>query len=86
MLHTVGKLLTRARTLLWTALRFEVFSQSYGAPKLRESHLGRFQDSHLGVPREKSHLDVSSVASHKAYYKGEGGGFPQVQAVVSLVL
>jgi hypothetical protein len=32
---------------------------------------------------EKSHLDVGSVASHKVYYKGEGGGFPQVRAVVS---
>jgi hypothetical protein len=35
--HTVGKLSTRASTLLWTALRSEVFSQSYGAPKSRES-------------------------------------------------
>jgi hypothetical protein len=26
-----------------------------------------------------------SMARHKIYYKGEGGGFPQVQAVVSLV-
>ncbi len=25
------------------------------------------------------------MAKHKAYYKGEGGGFPQVQAMVSLV-
>jgi hypothetical protein len=25
------------------------------------------------------------VASHRVYYKGEGGGFPQVRAVVSLV-
>jgi hypothetical protein len=25
------------------------------------------------------------MASHKVYYKGEGGDFPQVQAVVSLV-
>jgi hypothetical protein len=25
------------------------------------------------------------MESHKVYYKGEGGGFPQVQAVVSLV-
>jgi len=25
------------------------------------------------------------MARHKVYYKGEGGGFPQVQAVVSLV-
>jgi hypothetical protein len=30
-------------------------------------------------------LDVASMANHKVYYKGEGGGFPQVQAVVSLV-
>jgi hypothetical protein len=30
-------------------------------------------------------LDVGSVASHRVYYKGEGGGFPQVRAVVSLV-
>jgi hypothetical protein len=33
---------------------------------------------------KKNHLDVGSVASHRIYYKGEGGGFPQVQAVVSL--
>jgi hypothetical protein len=34
---------------------------------------------------EKSHLDAGSVASHRVYYKGEDGGFPQVRAVVSLV-
>jgi hypothetical protein len=45
----------------------------------------RFRDSHLGVPGEKSHFDVGSVASHKVYYKGKGGGFSQVRAVVSLV-
>ncbi len=28
---------------------------------------------------------MGSVASHKVYYKGEGGGFPQVWAVMSLV-
>jgi len=39
-----------------------------------------------GVPTGgKSHLDVGSMASHKVYYKGEGGGFPQVRAVVSLM-
>jgi hypothetical protein len=38
-----------------------------------------------GLPREKSHLDVGPVESHRVYYKGEGGGFPQVWAVVSLV-
>jgi len=39
----------------------------------------------LGSPRTKCHLDVGLMKRHKVYYKGEGGGFPQVQAVVSLV-
>ncbi len=33
----------------------------------------------------KCHLDVGLVERHKIYYKGEGGGFPQVRAMVSLV-
>jgi len=33
----------------------------------------------LGSPEKNSHLDVTSVASHKVYCKGEGGGFPQVR-------
>jgi hypothetical protein len=37
----------------------------------------------LGSPGTKSHLDVGPVGSHRIYYKGEGGGFPQVRAVVS---
>jgi hypothetical protein len=36
-----------------------------------------------GLP--KSHLDVAPVERRRVYYKGEGGGFPQVRAVVSLV-
>jgi hypothetical protein len=83
--HTVEKLLMRATTLLYIAFRSEVWSQSYGVPKSQESHLARFRDSHSGVLGEKSHLDVSSVANPRIYYKGEGGGFPQVRAVVSLV-
>jgi hypothetical protein len=39
----------------------------------------------FGSPGTKSHLDVGLVERHKVYYKGEGGGFPQVRAVVSLV-
>jgi hypothetical protein len=33
----------------------------------------------------KWHLGAGLVAKHKVYTKGEGGGFPQVRAVVSLV-
>jgi hypothetical protein len=39
----------------------------------------------LGSPEKNSHLDVASVESCRVYYKGEGGGSPQVRAVVSLV-
>jgi hypothetical protein len=39
----------------------------------------------VGSPGKNSHLDVASVESCRVYYKGEGGGFPQVWAVVSLV-
>ncbi len=43
----------------------------------------------LGLPfgslGTKCHLDVGLVERHKVYYKGEGGGFPQVRAMVSLV-
>jgi len=86
--HNIEKLLTRATTLLETALRFEVCSQSYAAPKSRESRWARFRDSHVGVSRvsgEKSHLDVGPVERPKVYYKGEGRGFPQVWAVMSLM-
>ncbi len=39
----------------------------------------------LGSPGTKCHLDVGLVDRHKVYYKGEGDGFPQVRAVVSLM-
>jgi hypothetical protein len=40
----------------------------------------------LGSPGKKSHLDVASAESCREYYKGEGGGFPRVRAVVCLVV
>jgi hypothetical protein len=36
----------------------------------------------LGI---KSHLDVGAVERRREYYMGEGGGFPRVRAMVSLV-
>jgi hypothetical protein len=53
--------------------------QSHGSP-----NFGNF-----GTPtwesQDKCHLDVGLVERHRIYYKGEGGGFPQVRAMVSLV-
>jgi hypothetical protein len=36
-------------------------------------------------PGTNCHLDVGLVERQRVYYKGEGGSFPQVRAVVSLV-
>jgi len=78
--HSVRKILTRATTLLQTALQFEVMGlQSPGSPSCRDF------GTPAGVPREKNHLDVGLVERSRVYYKGEGSGFPQVRAVVSLM-
>jgi hypothetical protein len=39
----------------------------------------------LGSPETKNHLNVGPMKRCRVYYKGEGGGFPQVRAVVSLM-
>jgi len=39
----------------------------------------------LGSPGTKCHLDVGLMERHIVKYKGEGGSFPQVRAMVSLV-
>jgi hypothetical protein len=59
--------------------------KSYGPSKSRKSPFWKFRDSQLGSLKTKLHLGVGHVAMHKKYYKGEGGGFPQVQAVMSLM-
>jgi hypothetical protein len=80
--HTIEKLLKKAITLLQTSSQSEIFTQSYGPPKSRESQLCEFRDSHLGILGQN---DIWVFAMHIVYYRGEGGGFPQVRAVVSLV-
>jgi hypothetical protein len=39
----------------------------------------------LGSPGTKCHLDVSLVERHRVYYKGEGGDFPQIRAMMNIV-
>jgi len=39
----------------------------------------------LGSPGIKSHSDVGVAERQREYYMGEGGGFPRVRVVVSLV-
>ncbi len=55
------------------------------APKVAGASTLGISSLPFGNPETKCHLDVSLVARHRVYYKGEGGGFPQVCVVVSLV-
>jgi hypothetical protein len=65
----------------WTLKSGVMTVQSSGSPA------GTISGPHFGNPKNLCHLDVASTASCscREYYMGEGGGFPWVQAVVSLV-
>ncbi len=80
-----GKFSPSATTLLQTSFQLEGLHTKLWAPKVVEiptlGILGLPLESH----RTKCQLGASPVARHKVYYKGEGGGFPQVWAMVSLV-
>ncbi len=55
------------------------------ASKVQNFQFQEFRDSQLGNPKTKWHLGVGPMAMHRDYYKGEGGDFSQVRAMVSLV-
>jgi hypothetical protein len=60
-------------------------NQKISASKVPGLQPGTLSGLQLGSPGKNSHLDATSAASCRVYYKGEGGGFPQVRAVVSLM-
>jgi hypothetical protein len=67
------------RIAIWSLLAKLWGSKVPGVP------FGAISGLPLGSPGKNSHLDVASVESCRVYYKGEGGGFPQVRVVVNLV-
>jgi hypothetical protein len=82
---SLKKLSMRATTLLYNSFQLEVCTKSYELQKSRKSQFWEFWDAELGSSRTKWHLNASPMAKHREYYKGEGGGFPQVWVMVSLV-
>jgi hypothetical protein len=53
---------------------------------IRVLHTKLWASKVAGVPiLTKWHLGAGPMAKHKVYYKGKGGGFPQIRAVVSLM-
>jgi hypothetical protein len=59
-------------------------------PQSRKSpNFGNFKTpiwvSRIGCLETKWHLGAGPIVRHRVYYKGEGGGFPQVRAMVNFV-
>jgi len=86
----------RSATWRWKALKesYKIVSDliSIGGlskklwmPKVSGVQLGTISGLLLGSPGKKCHSDVAPAGSCREYYMGEGGGFPQVQAMVSQV-
>jgi len=77
--YFVGKMTTRATSLVETLLRSDFAVGSYELPKSRDStrdNFGTISGLQLGSPRKKSHLDVVPEMWRREYFMGEGGGFP----------
>ncbi len=55
------------------------------ATKVLGLQIGTVSGLSLESPGTNNHLDVVPVEWRRVYYMGEGGGFPQVRAVVSQV-
>ncbi len=55
------------------------------APKISRVPTLKISRLPFGSPGTKCHLDVGLMERHRIYYKGEGGGFSQVQALVNLM-
>jgi hypothetical protein len=63
----------------------QAWGEKLWMPKISIVQTGTVSRLHLGSPGKKSHLNVAPARSCREYYKGEGGGFPRVRAVVSQV-
>jgi len=74
--HTIGKLLRRATSSLETSSQSEVWARSYELPKSRESKLGQFRDSSLGVPGIKAIWMQVPRSNAEWTPCGEGGNNP----------
>jgi hypothetical protein len=85
MSHNFEKILTRATTFLETSLQSEVYTQSYGPPKLQKSQFWEFRESHLGGPKQNDIWVLALWPSTKNTIRGKVVASPQVWVVVSLV-
>ncbi len=83
MQHTIEEFSMRVTTLFQTSSQSKVCRQSCGCPKVEEVLTLGILGLPLRSPGRKCHLGAGPMARHRIYYKEEGGGFPQIQAVMS---
>jgi len=77
---------SRGELRLWLDLvLIRLCSRELWTPKVPGLQPGIVSGLQLGSPRKNSHLDVAFAKSCIVYYMREGGGFPWVRVVVSLV-
>ncbi len=69
----------------WSFIAIRGVNTKLWAPKVTRVPIVRIPRLSLRSPKTKCCLDVTPVEKCREYYKGEGGGFPQVRGVVSLV-
>jgi len=79
------KALEECHNFVLDLISIEGFHTKLWGPKIMRVSTLAILRHPLGSPRTKNNLDVGLMEKHIIYYKGKGGGFPQVQAVVSLM-
>jgi len=85
MWHTIGKDLNEGYNFASDLISIRGLHAKLWGPKVTgvlTLGISGLPNGSLGT---KCHLDVGLVERHKVYYKGEGDGFPQVQAVVNFL-
>jgi hypothetical protein len=79
------KVLDKGYTVSLNIISIEGLNTKLWGPKVAKVVVVGILGLPLGSPKTKWHLGAGPVAMHRVYYKGEGGGFPQVWVVVNLV-
>jgi len=77
MRYVVGKISTRATSLVQTSSRSDLPVGSYELPKSRDStrdDFGTISGLHFGSPVNLCHLDVVPTGRRRVYYREYGGG------------
>ncbi len=79
------KALNEGYNFVSNLISIEGLQKKLWASKVVEVQISKISRLLIWKSWEKWHLGVTLMGNHKEYYKGEGGGFPQSQAMVSLV-